>query len=237
MSLHEAKHLGIDEFDVVLVTGDAYIDHPSFGTAVIGRVLWDAGFSVGIIAQPGWKSDSDLKKLGKPRLFFGVTAGNVDSMVNNYTANLKIRRDDVYSPGGIPKRPNRACIVYSDKLHSIFPDTPIVLGGIEASLRRFAHYDYWSDSVRQSILADAPADMVVFGMGERQVIEIARRLSQVRTLRISRTSRAPQLKWKLAGGAPLGMRIMLKSRGFPRSFVIKSFMQKPSIFIIRNRIL
>lgn len=178
MSLREAAELGIREFDIILVTGDAYVDHPSFGAAVIGRVLWDAGYSVGIIAQPDWKSDTDFKKLGKPRLFFGVTSGNVDSMVNNYTANLKIRSDDVYSPGGIPKRPNRAAIVYSDKLHSIFPDTPIVLGGIEASLRRFAHYDYWQDSVRQSILADAPADMIVFGMGERQVVEIASRLSK-----------------------------------------------------------
>ena len=178
MSLREAAELGIKEFDIILVTGDAYVDHPSFGAAVIGRVLWDAGYSVGIIAQPDWKSDADFKKLGKPRLFFGVTSGNVDSMVNNYTANLKIRSDDVYSPGGIPKRPNRAAIVYSDKLHSIFPDTPIVLGGIEASLRRFAHYDFWQDSVRQSILADAPADMLVFGMGERQVVEIAARLSK-----------------------------------------------------------
>ncbi|VVB90361.1 Ribosomal protein S12 methylthiotransferase RimO [uncultured archaeon] len=179
MSLQEAKERGIKQFDIILVTGDAYIDHPSFGIAIIGRVLWDAGFSVGIIAQLDWKSGEDFKKLGKPRLFFGVTSGNVDSMVNNYTPNLKIRSDDVYSPsgkGGL--RPNRAAIVYSDKLHSIFPDTPVVLGGIEASLRRFAHYDYWSDSVRQSILADAPADMIVFGMGERQVVEIASRLSK-----------------------------------------------------------
>jgi uncharacterized radical SAM protein YgiQ len=179
MSLKKAEALGTREFDVILITGDAYVDHPSFGTAVIGRVLWDAGYSVGIIAQPDWKSDADLKKLGKPRLFFGVTSGNVDSLVNNYTANLKIRSDDVYSPGGKGGLlPNRAAIVYSDKLHSIFPDTPIVLGGIEASLRRFAHYDYWSDSVRRSILADAPADMLVFGMGERQVVKIASRLSK-----------------------------------------------------------
>lgn len=177
MSLPEAKKLGIQEFDIILVTGDAYVDHPSFGMALIGRVLWDAGFSVGIITQPDWKSNDDFMRLGKPRLFFGVTSGNVDSLVNNYTANLKIRSDDVYSPGGKGGlRPNRAAIVYSDKLHSIFPDTPIVLGGIEASLRRFAHYDHWSDSVRQSILADAPADILVFGMGERQVVQIADRL-------------------------------------------------------------
>ncbi len=179
MSLREAAELGIHEFDIILVTGDAYVDHPSFGAAIIGRVFWDAGYTVGVIAQPDWKGDADFKKLGKPRLFFGVTSGNVDSMVNNYTPNLKVRSDDVYSPagkGGL--RPNRATIVYSDKIHSIFPETPIVLGGIEASLRRFAHYDYWSDRVRQSILADAPADMLVFGMGERQVVEIAGRLSR-----------------------------------------------------------
>ncbi|MCL7412865.1 MAG: YgiQ family radical SAM protein [ANME-2 cluster archaeon] len=179
LSLNEAKILGFKEFDIILVTGDAYVDHPSFGTALVGRVLWDAGYKVGIIAQPDWKSDTDFRKLGKPRLFFGVTSGNVDSMVNNYTANLKKRHDDVYSPGRAGElRPNRATIVYADKLHALFPNTPIVLGGIEASLRRFAHYDYWSDSVRQSILADAPADILVFGMGERQMVEIASRLSQ-----------------------------------------------------------
>ncbi|MFU8766684.1 MAG: YgiQ family radical SAM protein [Candidatus Methanoperedens sp.] len=179
MSMHEAKELGIHEFDIILVTGDAYVDHPSFGTAVIGRVLQDAGYSVGIISQPDWKTCADFKKLGKPRLFFGVTSGNVDSMVNHYTANLKTRSEDVYSPGGrAGLRPDRAAIVYADKLHSIFRDTPIVLGGIEASLRRFAHYDYWSGSVRRSILADAPADILVFGMGERQVVGIAGRLAK-----------------------------------------------------------
>ncbi|MCJ7471502.1 MAG: YgiQ family radical SAM protein, partial [Actinobacteria bacterium] len=177
LSLDEARALGIQEFDIILVTGDAYVDHPSFGTALIGRVLWDAGYSVGVIAQPDWKTDTDFTNLGKPRLFFGVTSGNVDSMVNNYTANLKKRHDDVYSPGGREGlRPNRAAIVYTDKLHALYPDTPIVMGGIEASLRRFAHYDYWSDSVRQSILADAPADLLVFGMGEQQMVEIANRL-------------------------------------------------------------
>ena len=178
MSMDEAKVLGFTQFDIILVTGDAYVDHPSFGMALIGRMLWDAGYKVGIIAQPDWKDDTDFKKPGQPRLFFGITSGNIDSMVNNYTPNKKKRHDDVYSPGGTGGlRPNRAAIVYTDKVHAIFPDTPIVLGGIEASLRRFAHYDYWSDSVRQSILADAPADILVFGMGERQVVEIARRLS------------------------------------------------------------
>jgi len=176
MSMEEAARLGISRFDIILVTGDAYVDHPSFGTALIGRVLWDAGFTVGIIAQPDWKTDRDFTVLGTPRLFFCVSAGSVDSMVNNFTPNHKRRKKDAYSPGGIPRRPDRATIVYADRLHALFPEAPTVLGGIEASLRRFAHYDFWQDRVRQSILADAPADLLVFGMGERQVAGIARRL-------------------------------------------------------------
>lgn len=178
MSKKEAGRLGISGFDIILVTGDAYVDHPSFGTALIGRVLWDAGYTVGIIAQPDKKSDPDFTALGAPRLFFGVSSGNVDSMVNIFTPNLKRRSEDVYSPGGIPRRPDRATLVYSDRIHSLYPDVPIVLGGIEASLRRFAHYDYWQDRVRQSILADAPADLLIFGMGERQVCEIARQIEE-----------------------------------------------------------
>ncbi len=176
LSLKEAGKPGIRQFDVILVTGDAYVDHPSFGTALIGRVLWDAGFTVGIIAQPDWRADRDFLALGSPRLFFGISSGNVDSMVNNYTPNRKRRSDDVYSPGGIPKRPDRATIVYTDRVHGLFPGVPIAIGGIEASLRRFAHYDYWQDRVRQAILADAPADLLVFGMGERQIVEIVKRL-------------------------------------------------------------
>jgi uncharacterized radical SAM protein YgiQ len=176
MSMKEAARLGIVRFDIILVTGDAYVDHPSFGTALIGRVLWDAGYTVGIIAQPDWKSERDFTALGPPRLFFGVSSGSVDSMVNNFTANLKRRKKDVYSPGGVPRRPDRVTIVYADRVHALYPEIPIVIGGIEASLRRFAHYDFWQDRVRQSILADAPADLLVFGMGERQVCGIARRL-------------------------------------------------------------
>ncbi len=176
MTTREKEKLGIKQFDIILVSGDAYVDHPSFGVPLLGRVLWDAGFTVGVIAQPDWKTSADFTALGKPRLFFGISSGNVDSMVNNYTPNLKRRSDDVYSPGGIPKRPDRATIVYSNRVHELFPGTPIVIGGIEASLRRFAHYDYWQDKVRQAILADAPADLLVFGMGERQMVEIARRL-------------------------------------------------------------
>ena len=179
MSLKEEEKLGIRQFDIILVSGDAYVDHPSFGTALIGRVLWDAGYTVGIIAQPDWKTDTDFTALGKPRLFFGISSGNVDSMVNNFTPNLKRRSDDAYSPGGIPRRPDRATIVYTNKVHGLFPDTPIVIGGIEASLRRFAHYDYWQDRVRQALLADAPADLLVFGMGERSMAEIARRLASI----------------------------------------------------------
>ncbi|MHC1631517.1 MAG: YgiQ family radical SAM protein [Methanotrichaceae archaeon] len=178
MSLQEAKRGGVERFDVILISGDAYVDHPSFGTALIGRVLQSAGYSVGIITQPDWRRDEDFKKLGEPRLFFGVTSGNVDSMVNNFTPNKKRRSRDVYSPGGAIRRPDRAAIVYANKVHALFSKTPLILGGIEASLRRFAHYDYWSDSVRQSILADAPANMVVFGMGEKAIVEIAHRLSK-----------------------------------------------------------
>jgi len=176
MSMEEAARLGISRFDIILVSGDAYVDHPSFGAALIGRVLWDAGYTVGIIAQPDWKADRDFTALGTPRLFFGISSGSVDSMVNNFTPNLKRRNKDVYSPGGIPRRPDRATIVYADRLHALYPEIPVVIGGIEASLRRFAHYDFWQDRVRQSILADAPADLLVFGMGERQVCTIARRL-------------------------------------------------------------
>jgi uncharacterized radical SAM protein YgiQ len=177
LTREEGKKLGIDQFDIILITGDAYIDHPSFGTALIGRVLWDAGFTVGIIAQPDWKGSADFTRLGEPRLFFGISSGNVDSMVNNFTPNLKRRSDDVYSPGGVLKRPDRAVIVYANRVRELFPGTPVILGGIEASLRRFAHYDYWQDRVRQSILADAPADLLAFGMAERQMVEIACRIS------------------------------------------------------------
>ncbi|MDD3622950.1 MAG: YgiQ family radical SAM protein, partial [Methanofollis sp.] len=173
MTMREAEDLGIDEFDVILITGDAYVDHPSFGTAIIGRVLWDAGYTVGVIAQPDWTRPDDFLELGRPCLFFGISSGNVDSMVNAFTPNKKRRSTDAYSPGGVPRRPDRALVVYANMVRSLFPDSPILLGGIEASLRRFAHYDYWSDRVRQSVLADAPSDLLVYGMGERQVVEAA----------------------------------------------------------------
>ena len=198
MSVKEAEKLGILQFDIILITGDAYVDHPSFGTALIGRVLWDAGYTVGIISQPDWKTDSDFTALGKPRLFFGISSGNVDSMVNNFTPNLKRRSDDAYSPGGVPKRPDRAVIVYTNKVHGLFPDTPLVIGGIEASLRRFAHYDYWQDRVRQSLLADAPADLLVFGMGERPMLEIAHHLAAGESLTSLRNIRGTAYAMEIA---------------------------------------
>lgn len=177
MSKDEMRSRGWDELDIVLITGDAYVDHPSYGVAVIGRVLEREGYKVGIIAQPAWKNAEDFKKLGRPRLFFGVTSGNVDSMVANYTASKKPRKLDDYSPGGSSgKRPDRAVIVYTNRVKEAFPGVPVVLGGIEASLRRFAHYDYWSDGVRRSILLDAKADMLVYGMGEKPVVELAGRV-------------------------------------------------------------
>ena len=178
MSRLEMDTLGWDSCDVVLVTGDAYIDHPSFGMAVIGRVLEAQGFRVGIIAQPDWHSAEPFKCLGKPNLFWGVTAGNMDSMINRYTADRKIRTDDAYTPGNIAgKRPDRAALVYSQRCREAFKNVPVVIGGIEASLRRTAHYDYWSDKVRRSIVVDAKCDLLLFGNAERAIVEIAHRLA------------------------------------------------------------
>jgi uncharacterized radical SAM protein YgiQ len=178
MSREEMERLGWDSCDVILVTGDAYVDHPSFGMAIIGRTLEWQGFRVGIISQPDWRTVEPFTALGRPNLFFGVTAGNMDSMVNRYTSDRRIRRDDAYTPGGAAgKRPDRAVIVYAQRCREAYADTPIVIGGIEASLRRIAHYDYWSDQVRRSILLDAKADLLVYGNAERQVVEIAHRLA------------------------------------------------------------
>ncbi|MES3003246.1 MAG: YgiQ family radical SAM protein [Pseudomonadota bacterium] len=174
----EMDALGWDSCDVIVVTGDAYVDHPSFGMAVIGRVLEAQGFRVGIIAQPDWQSADPFKVLGKPNLFFGVTAGNMDSMINRYTADRKIRSDDAYTPGDVGgKRPDRASLVYSQRCREAFNDVPIILGGIEGSLRRIAHYDYWSDKVRRSVLVDAKCDILLYGNAERAIVEIAHRLA------------------------------------------------------------
>ena len=173
----EMEELGWESCDVVLVSGDAYVDHPSFGAALIGRLLEAQGFRVGIIAQPDWRSAEPFGALGRPNVMFGVTAGNMDSMVNRYTADKRLRSDDAYTPGGVSgKRPDRAVIVYARRCREAFGDVPIVIGGIEASLRRIAHYDYWSDRVHQSILVDAGADLLVYGNAERAIVEIAHRL-------------------------------------------------------------
>src|SRR6266404_1938131 len=169
---------GWSELDIVIVTGDAYVDHPAFGPVLIARFLEGRGHMVGLIAQPSWKDTSDLMRMGRPRLFVGISAGNLDSMLNRLTAQKKMRSDDQYSPGGrTGMRPNRATIVYANLCRQAFPGLPVVLGGIEASLRRIAHYDYWSDQVRRSMLLDAKADLLVFGMGERAAWEIAQRLA------------------------------------------------------------
>lgn len=174
----EMRARGWDELDILIVTGDAYVDHPAFGPILIARFLEGRGYRVGVIAQPRWDSPVDIARMGRPRLFAGVSAGNLDSMLNKLTAQKKVRSEDQYSPGGRPNlRPNRASIVYSNLCRQAFPGVPVVLGGIEASLRRIAHYDYWSDQVRRSILLDAKADLLVFGMGERPAWEIARRLA------------------------------------------------------------
>jgi uncharacterized radical SAM protein YgiQ len=173
----EARQRGWDSLDIIIVTGDAYVDHPSYGAAVIGRVLENAGFRVGIIAQPDCRSTEDFTVLGRPKLFFGVTAGNLDSMVANYTANKLPRSDDEYSPGGAPGlRPDRAVIAYTNRIRQAFESVPVVIGGMEASMRRLAHYDYWSDKVRRSILLDSKADILVYGMGETQIVTIAGRM-------------------------------------------------------------
>lgn len=179
MSQAEMDLLGWDSCDIIIVTGDAYVDHPSFGMAIIGRLLEAQGFRVGIISQPDWTSKDDFMKLGKPNLFFGVAAGNMDSMINRYTADRKIRSDDAYTPGGkAGKRPDRASTVYSQRCREAFKGVPIVLGGIEASLRRIAHYDYWQDKVRQSLLLDTKADILLYGNAERAIVEIAQRISR-----------------------------------------------------------
>jgi uncharacterized radical SAM protein YgiQ len=179
MSREEMAALGWDSCDVIIVTGDAYVDHPSFGMAIVGRVLEAHGFRVGLIAQPDWRSAADFARLGRPNLFFGITAGNMDSMVNRYTSDRRIRSDDAYTPDGAGgRRPDRSVIVYAQRAREAFPDAPVVIGGIEASLRRIAHFDYWSEKVRRSILLDAKADLLVYGNGERQIVEIAHRLAK-----------------------------------------------------------
>ena len=233
------------QLDFIIVSGDAYIDHPSFGTAIIGRVLEDAGFKVGIIAQPDWKSINDFKKLGKPRLGFLVTAGNMDSMVSHYTVNKRKRKDDAYSPGGKSEmRPDRATIVYCNRLKEAYKDVPIIIGGIEASLRRFAHYDYWEDKVRRSILFDSRADLLVYGMGERQIIEIAENLDSGLDIEYIRhipgTCYIIGDKENVYGGIELDSYedVMSNKKKYAKSFKIQSEEQDPiqgNILIQRHK--
>ncbi|HET6883112.1 MAG TPA: YgiQ family radical SAM protein [Pirellulales bacterium] len=184
MTLEEMQSRGWDEVDVVFVTGDAYVDHPSFAMALLGRLLEAEGFRVAILSQPDWRSCEPWRTFGKPRLFFAVSAGNMDSMINHYTANRKVRNDDAYSPGGqIGRRPDRATLAYCQRAREAYKGVPVIAGGVEASLRRLAHYDYWSDKVRRSIILDCKADLIVFGMGERPIVEIAHRLAKGESVR------------------------------------------------------
>jgi uncharacterized radical SAM protein YgiQ len=201
MNRQEMAALGWEQCDVIIVTGDAYVDHPSFGMAIVGRVLEAQGLRVGIIAQPDWHSADAFRALGAPRLFFGITAGNMDSMVNRYTADKRVRSDDAYTPGGQGgQRPDRSVIVYAQRAREAYRSVPIVIGGIEASLRRIAHFDYWSEKVRRSILLDAKADLLVFGNGERQISEIAQRLNDGESIESLRDIRGTAF----AFGAPEG---------------------------------
>lgn len=190
MTRAEAQDLGWDEIDVVIVTGDAYIDHASFAMAILGRVLQAAGYRVGILSQPDWHSCEPWRTFGRPRLFFAISAGNMDSMINHYTASKKVRNSDAYSPGGrIGLRPDRATLAYCQRSREAYKDVPVIAGGVEASLRRLAHYDYWSDKVRRSILLDSKADLVVYGMGENSILEISHRLAGGETAKDLRNMR------------------------------------------------
>lgn len=200
ITLEEVRRLGWDEVDVILVSGDAYVDHPSFGTAVIGRTLEAAGYRVAIIPQPNWRDDlRDFRKFGPPRLFFGVTSGVMDSMVNHYTAARRLRHEDAYTPGGaFGFRPDYAAYLYSRILKQLYPDTPVVVGGVEASMRRFAHYDYWSDTLKPSFLAESPADLLVYGMGEKTIVKIANMIADAEPL--YRLHSLPQVGYRASGG-------------------------------------
>ena len=197
----EMRARGWDEVDAVFVSGDAYVDHPSFANGLLARLLEAAGFRVAVLAQPDWRSCEPWRRFGRPRLCFGVSAGNMDSMINHYTANRKVRNDDAYSPGGeIGRRPDRATLAYCQRAREAFPGVPIVAGGVEASLRRIAHYDYWSDTVRRSILMDAKADLLVFGMGERTILDVVRALDAGKSVKDLRDSRG--VAYRLGASEP-----------------------------------
>lgn len=205
MSGKEMLKRGWNEVDIVLVSGDAYVDHPSFANGLLARLLEAAGFRVAVLAQPDWRSCEPWRQFGKPRLFFGVSAGNMDSMINHYTANRKVRNDDAYSPNGaIGRRPDRATLAYCQRSREAFSGVPVVAGGVEASLRRIAHYDYWSDTVRRSILMDSKADLLAFGMGERTILDIARALASGKTLRDMRSYRGIAYRLGASEPPPIG---------------------------------
>jgi hypothetical protein len=196
---------GWESVDVVFVSGDAYVDHPSFANGLLARLLEAAGFRVAVLAQPDWSNCEAWRQFGRPRLFFGVSAGNMDSMINHYTANRKVRNDDAYSPHGeIGRRPDRATLAYCQRSREAFPGVPVVAGGVEASLRRIAHYDYWSDTVRRSILLDSKADLVVFGMGERTILDVARGLDAGKTVKDLRDLRGVAYRLGASEPPPVG---------------------------------
>ena len=220
----EIDELGWDSCDVILVTGDAYIDHPSFGMALVGRLLEAHGFRVGILDQPDWRSAEPFRALGRPNLFWGITAGNMDSMVNRYTSDRRIRRDDAYSPDGAAGlRPDRAVLVYTQRCREAFADVPLVIGGIEASLRRIAHYDYWSDKVRRSVLVDAGADLLVYGNAERAIVELAHRLAAGPTFAHGVTKTMLDQEWAMSLEAAIeseaqAQAICMQTRDFTRAY-------------------
>lgn len=225
---------GWERPDFVMVTGDSYVDHPSFGTAVIGRILENMGFKVGILAQPNWKNLDNFKEFGKPKYAFLVNGGNMDSMVNNYTAAKKLRKVDVYSPGGKPGlRPDRATIVYCAALKQIYKKVPIIIGGIEGSLRRMAHYDYWSDKVRRSIILDAKADLLIYGMGEHQILEIGRRFKAGMSIKqmkdIPGTTYRTHIKPEIDGAItlPTFKEILINKRSYAESFNLQHMNTDP----------
>src|SRR5213593_4101597 len=214
------------EVDVVFVTGDAYVDHPSFAMAILHRVLEAAGFKVAMLSQPDWHSCAPWRQFGRPRLFFAVSAGNMDSLINHYTANKKVRNDDAYSPGGrIGLRPDRATLPYCHRAREAFPGVPVIAGGVEASLRRLAHYDYWSDTVRRSILLDCKADLVVYGMGEQTIVDIARRLAAGQTLRELRDLRGIAYALGAKESEEIGTNLANRERERPECIVLPSFEQ------------
>ncbi|MBK6685748.1 MAG: YgiQ family radical SAM protein [Deltaproteobacteria bacterium] len=212
MTVAEMKSRGWDAVDVVFVSGDAYVDHPSFAMALLGRLLEAAGYRVAILSQPDWRSADPWRSFGKPRLFFGISAGNMDSMINHYTANKKVRNDDAYSPNGeIGRRPDRATLAYCQRAKEAFPDVPIIAGGVEASLRRLAHYDYWSDKVRRSIIMDAKPDLLVYGMGERGILEVAKRLAAGEPIKAIRDLRGTAYRIGKKEEPPLEDSVLLPS--------------------------